>query len=730
MRSHLLMVFCILVVFCVEAPANENAEKDSKQQVRSALAELEGWFGASTNGNGWRKYLKLQKLHVSLEADTCNIADLLEVQSQLHSKAAGLEMKRFVRLRKSLDSWLQSARRSKENIAKYLESTIPEFQTATEVAMTQVKANLQRSVDQLQAFLDPAGEHGAGWKKFLRFDAMQKELQSENPSGENLYQIASLYHGDHSGLEHRRFVAVRKALDEYLITWQCSLAETRELYTEQMKRLVDLVGQYTAKPSADVQSQIREIVNWADRLGQAPESVQQIREHFSQKNMHFRVSAKVVGTMIQREVDQELPVVDNILGAEITGQGRTIGKVTGKLVPNEERAVIHAVFKGENNADTVGHKGPAEIFSKSRTQLSAYKQIIMDRNGLRVHPTRSEAVTSTEFQQINSCSRFFPKLVHRIVVRKAYEQKSLAECIAAQHAEEIFNGRMDAESQELLELAVEAVSNFRENMIEQDLYPEEMQFSTSDSDLMLTIRQGNAGQLASSSGPPADAGESDMSLRLHCSMANNLMATMLGGQVVSRREFKDLVTELVGKVADDPEDVGEWSITFDPTRPVTFDFDGDTVSITIRSSNYTFQNKQVDTRDMDIVATYRIVAKGGGMHGTLVGDLKIGPDNPNVRQTTTKKIMEKHLTHLFTKEFKTKGFELPSEDWMKLATFNTENGWLAMDWTLVPGPIDSSDEDDDGLQIPKIEFGTPEREEKKEENKGDQESKPGEKSKE
>ena len=69
-------------------------------------------------------------------------------------------------------------------------------------------------------------------------------------------------------------------------------------------------------------------------------------------------------------MDEVTPVKDVILGTNISGTGRTVGKVDLQLVPTDDKAILDTVLSGKVHSRTVGHNGPATIHSQRRYRSS------------------------------------------------------------------------------------------------------------------------------------------------------------------------------------------------------------------------------------------------------------------------------------------------------------------------------------------------------------------------
>ena len=90
------------------------------------------------------------------------------------------------------------------------------------------------------------------------------------------------------------------------------------------------------------------------------------------------VTKPVLSAALTQVIDRADPVRECLLGARITGIGRTKATVTVELVPCERAAIFDLVFKGTTASDTVAASGPARVSTSNKAAFTAQKRIVLD----------------------------------------------------------------------------------------------------------------------------------------------------------------------------------------------------------------------------------------------------------------------------------------------------------------------------------------------------------------
>jgi hypothetical protein len=435
---------------------------------------------------------------------------------------------------------------------------------------------------------------------------------------------------------------------------------------------------------------ISESVRWLEAARQAPALVEAIQLHFVQPNLFAEASVEVVGAGIAEPVDDTMPVRDCILGTDIYGTAHTVGQISSGLSPHPALGVLDAIFYGSTTSENVGYNGPVTIFSTGTTSLAARKRIWIDASGLSCHPATANAVTDVDIYDIQS--RKGRRLVERMAWKRACKQLGEAECIASRHAEQRLNERIDQRASEPLQRANQAyVDKFQRPFTERKLFPQEVRFSTAERAISVLGLQAGGGKLAAPGEPPPVIEGSDMSLRVHESMINNLAFDALAGRTVYEEKLQAAAVDMLGRLPEKmkgDEDGKPWAITFASRQPISVSFSDDGFKITIRGVKY---YKGTDAYPaMDVSAAYKIERSPAGFKAVRQGDIRVLPPDLapgqqlDARRQVIRTLLEKRFAKVFDPEFLGEGLELPGK-WKAAGKLQpiqvvARDGWLVIAW--------------------------------------------------
>jgi len=688
------------VLIALAASAGSAAAESPADEVRTALAELNQWLDANSTGPGWRKFLRTSVLEGILESpheeDPAAVAGIVR---RYALGAPETDRPRFLRVRRALEDWLaQLPPPSEAELPAALEKAKGAFVRRTAADVAAAEKRLREALDRLDAFLAPSGTNSQQWRTYLRWDELPAQLAGpDGPDLRTLDEIYALYAAGHEGLDLVPFDDVRLALYAYLTTARAVDAPQLESHYQQLlAALPEHLASYRQKPSAEGAARLSSAIQWLDDAAQAPWIAKAIREHFTQPNLFGYVAAGVVAAGIEEPVDEVGPVRDYILGTTIRGTGHTVGEVTVELVPNDEVAETWIVFRGTVASDTIGYNGPARVFSNGVTEIETRKAIFLDENGFRPGPAQSEADTSS---RIRGVSAGRGGVAERAATKRVYEQKRQAEYISAQHAEAQASDRADRQVQELIADAQQQfLTDFREPLQERKLFPKEFRFSTTADAVHLTGLQVGPYDLGAPGSPPDAMPDADMAVRVHESLINNLAEEALAGMIVTERQFRETIVDVLGEVPErfEPEEGQEpWKITFDRREPVTVTLSEGQFRITIHGRSYASGDSSYPA--MDVTAVYSIAQGDDGPKAVRQGELEIfppgfdpgGTKRLSARHQTIRRMLERRLGKIFEPEFVPEPLELPGR-WEKtgdyaLKQWDIADGWMVMAWKQIPG---------------------------------------------
>jgi len=560
------------------------------------------------------------------------------------------------------------------------------FRPITMEDLKSVKTELAEALSRLDARLKSDGSNGEDWRKFLLWETLQKELQQEGiPNRDRLNEVYLRYASGSEGLALAWFVDVQSTLRRMLMVMGAiDNPQTKAIYEQTLDKLANHLKSYAVKPTTEDALDISESVRWLINARQAPELVEAVQRQFNHPNLYAEVSEELVAAGLGEPVDDTTSLRDCILGTDVSGTGHTIGQTTAELTPDANHAVVDNLLFATTYSTTVGSHGPVCIYTNGTTHIGACKRLWVDENGIFSYPAVSNAVTQTSITDIQAKR----KIIERIAWKKAGQQQSSAEYVAARHAEQRVNERVDAKAAETIDKAnADFNKKIRRPLNEHKLFPEQVKFNSDKQASRVVLLQIGNSRLAAPAPPPGTI-NGDMILRVHESMVNNFALDALGGMTVHEEKLQEAVKDMLGRLPDKlkgDEDQEPWAVTFARRQPISVTFSDDGFKITIRGSEYFKGDAPYPA--MDVTAIYKIEKTANGFKAVRQGEIQIFPPGRQQvggKEQIIRKLLMKRFGKVFEPEILGEGFVF-SGKWEKVGKMQPvevqcRDGWLTIAW--------------------------------------------------
>ncbi len=419
----------------------------------------------------------------------------------------------------------------------------------------------------MQRYLATGGANGQRWARFLRVADLNAELaKGRNAELSVLEEIQPLYTSGYTGLELPFFNEVGKSLRRYTDALTVVAdEEAKDHYQARIDALAEGVEQYIQSPSRADTYHIGAVLGEIGASGQLPNLLPTVRRRLSYPNVFVEARERLVAAGINDVVNDFGPLTDVILGTRIHGTVQTVGFINADLEPSATYAAIDVLMRGTAYSRSTGYNGPAIIHSSGVTGLGGRKRLVLDENGLRSMPAASNARTQSTIHGVDVNARHFARLVDKIATKRVYQSKRQAEAIGSRHAESRLNTRMDNQSSGMVAQANRDFwGNFRHRLARFAAFPEFLRFSSTHDRMLIRATRADNYQLGAPTAPPDMPAVTDVQVRVHESMLNNLGYTLLAGKNLTPDEMKRMAVNLTGR---EPKGIGEdddrdWSIYF------------------------------------------------------------------------------------------------------------------------------------------------------------------------
>ena len=607
------------------------------------------------------------------------------------------------------DQPVAAKQESLEGIIAACQEAKSQFHPLTKEDLKSVKAELVEPLARLDAKLKSAGDNGREWREFLLWDTLQKELQKEDfPNSDNLKKVHDRYTSGNEGMRLLWFVDVQSVLSRLCaLTNAINIPQMKNYHERTLDKLAGQLQTYAVKPTTENALAVSESICWLKNARQAPELIAAVQRYFGHPNLYGEASEEFVEAAVGDSVDENTAICDNILGTSISGTGHTVGQTTAKLIPDASLGIIDTLLFATTYSTSVGSHGPVCIYTNGTTCIGACKRLWINEYGFSSCPAVSNAVTQTCINDIQARRR----IVERIAWKKAGQQKSAAECIASQHAQQRVNRRVDDQAAESLDKAQQNFTDkFRNPLCEHKLFPEQLQFSTDPQALRVVSMQIGNSLLAAPTLPPS-AIKTDIVLRVHESLINNFALDALGGMTVNEDNFQKTLDEMYPIPDKDKRDENQqspnagqgqkplrlrdkmkrdenqppWTITFATRQPISVTFSDESFKIVIRGTKFINGDKSCD--DMDITAVYKIEKSDTGFKAVRQGEIQIFPPGRQQvggKDQAIRTLLAKRFSKIFEPEIIGEGFffsgKLEKVGKMLPVDVQSHDGWLTIAW--------------------------------------------------
>jgi hypothetical protein len=592
-----------------------------------------------------------------------------------------------------------------------IEGAKAQFKPITPGEVATAKVELAASVAALENWLVRSGAPIAeGWKKYLGWSDLENVVASEQPPSEDVVnRLLAKLTANEVGLERKQFTRTRAALARYAaFSRQAASDSLPTQYASELDSLATHLEAYTANPAAgDEALAVGRSLAWLADSGQAGELVSTVRQQFSGPNLHASVSQRLAAVGIERDVDQVTGVRDNILGTDIRGSARMVGRTSLALVDNPEAATLNILLAGNAYSNSMGYNGPVTVHTTGVTGIAGTKQLQMTGNGLVAFRAAANARTRSTIHSLTAKHR----LIEKIGWKRAGQQKSQSEAIASNRAAARVAAQMD---QEAAGMVAEQNERFLEKvkypLMRRNAIPEEMTFSTAENRIFVRMLQAATGRLAAPSAPPEHAETHDIAVRVHESLSVNLGEAILAGIELTDVEIEKLIKDDLK--ADLPEelrvtlddgtldpDKEPWSIIFARELPLRAQFQDGGLKLAIRAEGFTRgegeepgKYKPALSELVEIGAQYKIEKTDVGATLRREGDVIVrfpnreNPDQITIRDNPIVAFMRRKFRNLYKEEFVGEGIQL-KDRWaeagtLRLAELQSGGAWLTLGWQM------------------------------------------------
>ncbi len=670
---------------------------DSWSDARSALQSLDGYLRRHSTGAGWREFLQLAALDAELKkGSAADRAPIYATLGSLNSGAPGLELPKFAPLRKAL---YQLTLTSRADLPAAFAAAKGQYRPVTETEVQTARKNLEQKLGALQTYLKRFPKEGPGWAEYLQLEKLTAELAKGDQADTNVLfsECLPLYTKGYHGLEMPVFAQTGHALRAYVNALAVKQnPEAAKDFDEHVAQLAEFAKKLADTPGNADTHEFGMMLGDLSAEQQIPEVVTAARRLYSEPNLHFLAKRNIVAAAMQNHIDEVAPLTDNILGTSIRGTSHTQADMFVNLRNNPYRAEFDMNLRGNVYSRTAGFNGPAVVYARGTTAIDGHKLVWLDEYGMHTANNATAAArTSTTYTGFGATRKHFKGIITNVASKRAYQSKGTAERIAASHAADRVENRLDQQAPQMVANANRDMrKNIRAPLDRWGIYPEDIDFSSTTDAVHGKVLAASSYQL----GAPYPVnkvdfpGSHDIEIRVHESAINNSAFTALAGWTLTSDYVNEWYKRNKREVPEElKSDDRDWYIEFDEVHPILIAFHKDAqgqdgFDIEIRGTKWKSGAETFD-EPMYIKAEYTLVKTPEGGVKAVRKNEKLTLTYPNqeegkdsARVTNLKTLLSRRFEKIFKKEIVDEGFQLKG----RLANYGklyfrdiaSDNGWL------------------------------------------------------
>jgi hypothetical protein len=563
------------------------------------------------------------------------------------------------------------------------------------------KAALLQSVESVERYFaratDPANRKA--WLEYLDLDPLVEAIQSNQPPEELARPAIDLRYrliGTAPGLELSTIARLRDAVEQLIEAIRFHESErSLESLARQLESLAARVAVLGDRPSAEDCAVISAVTGVLESSGQAANLVRSLRNTFARPNLSVQISESMVQSVINLGVQRTRPVRDCILGTTLVGDATLSGNITANLLPSLGTARINVNLAGCVVSRNIGYNRSVRIRSTGYGDVSVSRDVTIGQAGLALQPVHARAGLRSEIGSVEH----HLALVRNIARKKAFQQKPLAERIAAEKLRQRVSEQFIEQTGEVSSRAkLDVLANVRP-LLKRLALDEPAQFwSSTEESIVIDAAFRRRDQLASVVSPPSIQRPFDVAVQVHESVIDNVCAPVLAGRTLSERRLNDLLEKAGRPVPAAPVDEEvepPFEIDFARLRPVIFEAREQTLRIGFRGTRFAQGSRELK-QAMEITALYQPVATAPGTAVLRrMGDVDVdfpGGRRLTVAQAGLKRTIQKKFSDVFPEEVLGRPWMVPQDTKMESlrgrsflpGSIDARDSWLTI--TLRSGP--------------------------------------------
>ncbi len=289
------------------------------------------------------------------------------------------------------------------------------------------------------------------------------------------------------------------------------------------------------------------------RLGDSPlagyqKLAQRMEVHYRNANVRLVVTESLLNRLMPARQPQYQYVNEEVMGRPVHGQSVTTSNVQAKMVPDANRLRTALVVSGLVSALTTTEAGPATFHNNSESTYTAWKELELTMQGIRMEPAAVDVDNQIELQGLETPLDGIPLFgpIARRIASSQHDQsrpamseevKNKVAVRAKQQIDEETNARISKVSRRLDEKLLHPLASL-------SLGPSLISAETTPVRMTMRLRVATGEQLAAGTPRPQAPADSLISMQIHELTLNNMLGQLeLDGQTMSVAELRKRIAD-------------------------------------------------------------------------------------------------------------------------------------------------------------------------------------------
>jgi hypothetical protein len=510
------------------------------------------------------------------------------------------------------------------------------------------------AVDDLDAYLNRI-PNGTPWLGYVRADNLRESLAARpaapatvslaNGVREKLRNRNSLSEpAQREFLNRPQFVDLEGSLDAYLVVARADAGNNPQNLRGQLAQLVAALEAYERTQSREAAAAARSAYSTVRR--QSPDGGASIaavlQTQYLNHNLRVFADESIVNRFFSQTRTDTGPVVDFIMGANVSGAQTTVTEVGVNLKPGRNIARFDLTLNGAINSQTTGVTKQAAVYTSGNHFFYATKEIVFDGDQFATLPAAISVNPNNMTVGADTKASGIPLLggiARKIAVRESERRRPESEAIAAQRVSSRVVPEFDAETDQNFLRTNAEMQQRNARLQELGLFPQARHFSSTHDQLRISSQLMGRGELAGSAPPLALNLPDAVNVHLHQSLMNNGLDRMnLAGRALSDeeliQEFERFFSQVLDREMqferpepppvenDEPEtERGPTAMVFSETDPIRIRISDGVLAVTFRAAFR--QEDREDIPEQEITIPLGFSLEGDDLVIQRVGTIRI-----------------------------------------------------------------------------------------------------------